>query len=202
MFGACLEVVGSFERRTFYIGPLRVKLILACQEVLNWDWPSINQIKLLFIQIQPLPLNMHHKWKESIDLVYKTSDGKSQRANSRHKFLLSLKNDFIWNQMSRLLQDHVFITKRAACWNAIKLLHEKDRYFPSEISINWNLKENLQTATQMVAIVIVHVLQAYFQPQLQFVIIYAQSIVEEWIWLQLFLLLGQFMEWRQTIYRF
>jgi hypothetical protein len=96
----------------------------------------------------------------------------------------------------------VFITKRAACWNAIKLLHEKDRYFPSEISINWNLKENLQTATQMVAIVIVHVLQAYFQPQLQFVIVYAQSIVEEWIWLQLFLLLGQFMEWRQTIYKF
>lgn len=96
--------------------------------------------------------------------------------------------------MSRLLQDHMFITKRAACWNPIKLLHEKDGYFPSDISINSNLKENLQTATQMVAIVIVHVLQAYFQPQLQFVIVYAQSIVEEWIWLQLFLLLGQFME--------
>ena len=33
--GACLEVVWRFERRTFYIGSLRVKLVLACQEVLK-----------------------------------------------------------------------------------------------------------------------------------------------------------------------
>ena len=39
MFGnfrsACLEVVWRFEQRTFYIGLLRVKFILACQEVLK-----------------------------------------------------------------------------------------------------------------------------------------------------------------------
>ena len=41
-FGACLEVVWRFEQRTFYIGSWRVKLILACQEVLKWIWPSMN----------------------------------------------------------------------------------------------------------------------------------------------------------------
>ena len=37
--GACLEVVWRFEWRTFYISSLKVKLILACQEVLKWVWP-------------------------------------------------------------------------------------------------------------------------------------------------------------------
>ena len=34
-FDACLEVVWAFKRRTFHIDWSRVKLILACQEVLK-----------------------------------------------------------------------------------------------------------------------------------------------------------------------
>jgi hypothetical protein len=49
---------------------------LACQEVLNRVWPSMNQNRLLFIQIQTVPLNMHHKRKESIDFVCKITNGK------------------------------------------------------------------------------------------------------------------------------
>ena len=41
-------VVWRFEHRTFYISSLRIKLILACQEVLWWVWPPMNQKRLLF----------------------------------------------------------------------------------------------------------------------------------------------------------
>ena len=55
-FGACLEV------------------ILACQVVLKRVWPSMNRSRLLLIQIQRLPPNMHHhKWKEIIDFVCKAT---------------------------------------------------------------------------------------------------------------------------------
>jgi hypothetical protein len=59
---------GRFKQRTFYIGSLRFKLILACQEVLNWVWPSMNLNTLLFHQIQTLPPSMHHKWKEIMNI--------------------------------------------------------------------------------------------------------------------------------------
>ena len=36
-----------------------------------------NQNRLLFIHIQTLPPSMHHKWKEIIDDVYRTTNGKS-----------------------------------------------------------------------------------------------------------------------------
>ena len=70
-FGACLEVVWRFEQRTFYIGSLRVELVLVCQEVPKWVWPSVNQNRLLFMQIQTLPPRMHHKWKIIINIVWK-----------------------------------------------------------------------------------------------------------------------------------
>ena len=35
VFGACLESVWRFARKTFYIGSIRPKLILACKEVLR-----------------------------------------------------------------------------------------------------------------------------------------------------------------------
>ena len=35
VFITCVEVEGRFEQRAFYIGSLKVKLILACQEVLK-----------------------------------------------------------------------------------------------------------------------------------------------------------------------
>jgi hypothetical protein len=47
-----LEVLWRFERRTFFIGSMTVNLIWACQEVLRQVWPSMNQNRLLFIQIQ------------------------------------------------------------------------------------------------------------------------------------------------------
>jgi hypothetical protein len=31
----------------------------------------MNQNKLIFIQVQTLPLNMRHHWKENIDIIYK-----------------------------------------------------------------------------------------------------------------------------------
>ena len=62
-----LEVVWRFERRTFFIDSMRVNLIWACQEVLKRVLPSMDQNRLLFIQVQALPPRMH-KWKEIIDL--------------------------------------------------------------------------------------------------------------------------------------
>ena len=46
---------------------LRVKLILACQEF----WPPMNRNRLLFFQMQTLPLIMHHKLKELFTLYTK-----------------------------------------------------------------------------------------------------------------------------------
>jgi hypothetical protein len=34
-FDGCLEVVWMFEQRTIYMASLQIKLILACQEVLE-----------------------------------------------------------------------------------------------------------------------------------------------------------------------
>ena len=78
-----LEVVWRLEWRTSYITSLRFKLILACQEVLKQVWSSINQTGLLFIQIQTLPPNMRHNWKEIIGLVWyaKTSNERSKGIN-------------------------------------------------------------------------------------------------------------------------
>ena len=72
---------GLNKWRTFYNVSLWVKLIVASQEVLEWVWLSRNQNRLPFIQIQTLPPSMHHKWKELIDIVCKTTNGKfnSQR---------------------------------------------------------------------------------------------------------------------------
>ena len=54
------------------IASLRIKLILACQEVGRWVWPSMNQNRLLFIQTQTLPPHMHHKWKDINGILCKT----------------------------------------------------------------------------------------------------------------------------------
>lgn len=60
-----------FERSsTFYIGLLRVKLILVCQDVLKWVWSSTNRNRF-FIQTQILPQIMHHKRKEIFEIVWK-----------------------------------------------------------------------------------------------------------------------------------
>ena len=59
---------------------------------------------------------MHHKWKESINFVY-NKQWEIRGPTPDKKVPLSEKDDFIIrNQMSRLLQEHVFITKIAACW--------------------------------------------------------------------------------------
>ena len=61
VFGACLESMWMFERRTFYIGSLRFELILACQEVLRWERPPMNRCKIFFVQISTRTPSMH--WK-------------------------------------------------------------------------------------------------------------------------------------------
>jgi hypothetical protein len=48
---------------------IEVKFILACQEVPKGVQPSLDQNRLLQIQIQTLPTSMHHKWKEIVDFV-------------------------------------------------------------------------------------------------------------------------------------
>ena len=70
---------------------IRIKLILACQEVLKRDWPSMNQSRPLFIQIQTLNPSMRHKWKETTDIVCKTTNKISQWKNSQQKVPLSWK---------------------------------------------------------------------------------------------------------------
>ena len=67
-----------FERRTFYTGSLRVKLILACQEVqkMSLALKEPYEIGFLFIHFQTLPPSMDYKWKEIIDLISKTTNGK------------------------------------------------------------------------------------------------------------------------------
>ena len=73
------------------MGAFKIKLILACQEVLKQVWPSMNQNRSLFIQIQSLHPSMRHKWKETTDIVCKTTNKISYRKNSRHKVPLGSK---------------------------------------------------------------------------------------------------------------
>ena len=60
-FRCMLELDMGSERRTFYIGALMAKLILACQEVLKGVWPSMNQNMLLFAQTPTSTSRMHQK---------------------------------------------------------------------------------------------------------------------------------------------
>jgi hypothetical protein len=84
--------VWRFEQGTFFIGSLRVKLILACQEVLGWVWPSMNRNGFLFVQIQTLlPLSKHPKWKEIIDIVCKQPMGNHKGSNPDKKSYWFLK---------------------------------------------------------------------------------------------------------------
>jgi hypothetical protein len=65
------------RRRTFYIGSLRVKLVLAC--------PRGAKMSLVFYELKyvalhsvlKLPLRMHHKWNKIINFVCKITNGKS-----------------------------------------------------------------------------------------------------------------------------
>ena len=89
MFGkfsvTSLEAVWRFEWRTLYVSSLRVKLVLECQEVLKWVWPSTNPNKLLFNQIQTLSPSTHHKWQEIVDVVCKTTNRYSHRGPTPDK---------------------------------------------------------------------------------------------------------------------
>jgi hypothetical protein len=57
-------VVWRFEHRTFYIGSWRVKLVLACQEVLKWVWSSMNWYRMFYVKTSTLPPRMHQKLTE------------------------------------------------------------------------------------------------------------------------------------------
>lgn len=65
------EVVWRFDWRTFYVDSWKVKIILACQEVLKRICSSMTRNRLLFIQIPTLPSSMHHRWKELFNFFAK-----------------------------------------------------------------------------------------------------------------------------------
>jgi hypothetical protein len=75
MLGGSAEV---WTKNPFYIGSIRVKLMLACQEVLKWVCSSMSWNRLLSMQIQRLPLSMHHEWEGIVDIVCKATNGKSE----------------------------------------------------------------------------------------------------------------------------
>ena len=52
----------------------------------------MKQIRLLFIQIQTLPPSMQYKCKEIIDILWKASNGKSQRNRLPTKSPVELKD--------------------------------------------------------------------------------------------------------------
>ena len=61
-----------FKPRTLYMGSLSIKLMLTCQEVLKWVWLSMNQTRILFIEIQTLPQACTTSGKKSLILYAKT----------------------------------------------------------------------------------------------------------------------------------
>ena len=76
-FGAYLRVVWKCDWRTFYIGSSRVKLILACQQVLKWVHPATNQkVDLHSHSSNTTSENARHTWKETIEFVCRTTNGK------------------------------------------------------------------------------------------------------------------------------
>ena len=78
IFSVCkLGGIGQVWTKNIIYNSLKVKLILACQGGAKMS-PAPNEPKYaLFIQIQKLPLSMHHKWKNVIDIVCKTTNGES-----------------------------------------------------------------------------------------------------------------------------
>ena len=52
------------------------------KKVLKWVWPSTNPNKLLFNQIQTPSPSTHHKWKEIVDVVCKTTNRYSHRGQT------------------------------------------------------------------------------------------------------------------------
>ena len=75
-----------FEQRTLYICSLRVKLILGCQEVLIWVWPSTEQNRLLFIKLHTTSVHAPQMEKK---YCMQNNQWKSQGTNSIQKVPLS-----------------------------------------------------------------------------------------------------------------
>ena len=53
---------------------------------MNWN-------RLLLIQIQPLPPSMYHKWNETMNIVFKTTNGKLYKTNFQREGPLSWKDN-------------------------------------------------------------------------------------------------------------
>lgn len=53
--------------------------------MLRWVWPWVNWNRLLLHSNSILLLSIQHKWKEIIDIVWKTTNGKSYGTNSQWK---------------------------------------------------------------------------------------------------------------------
>ena len=67
------------------------------------NWNSCSSFKT-----QILPLSMHHKWKEIIGTICKTTDGKSYGTNSQQKVPFESKNDSIeYRELFILITDRL-----------------------------------------------------------------------------------------------
>jgi hypothetical protein len=71
-----LEVVWTFEQNPFSTLHGESNSFWHTKGTENEFGPN-DRNKLLFIQIQTIPLSMHHKWKENIDIVCKATNEKS-----------------------------------------------------------------------------------------------------------------------------
>ena len=52
--------------------------------------------RLLSIHIQTQPLSIHYKWKEIIDIVYKTTEGKVMANQFQTETPIQLKGSLYW----------------------------------------------------------------------------------------------------------
>ena len=107
MFGGSVEV----WTKNILQWSMRVKLILACQNVLEWAWSSMNWNRLLFFRIQTLPPSMHHKWKGNPTngniLRDQLQDNSSIELQEKLNMILII---YIWHYILKFAPDH------HVCW--------------------------------------------------------------------------------------
>ena len=77
VFGACLVVVWRFEQRTFPYQFIEGQTQFGMQRGAEISLALNGPKKVALHSIQALPLSMHHNWKEIIDFVCNTVNGKA-----------------------------------------------------------------------------------------------------------------------------
>ena len=94
-FSACLEVVWKIKQRTFDVVHWGSNALRPAKGCSQWVWPSMNQNRSLFIQIQTQSPSMrHHKLKEIIEIVCETTN---EIITKEDELLTKLKDLVCWN---------------------------------------------------------------------------------------------------------